>query len=136
MDLDEEYEKLDALEVKILEQNEEVKKIISTQNSASKTITFGGVEIKIRAYMPRAVRLKIMKAGNDLKSVKTEKELRAIEKRLYPIISEMCMEKPYTDPKTWHVIDVKTSAIQEVLFKIVSEVTQTDEAIKSFRNKQ
>jgi hypothetical protein len=133
MDEDAAFNELEQTEVKFIEKNEEVKKLISNQSSLHKEIVVGNTTIKIRAFMPRATRIRIMKAGNDQKKVKTEEDLVKIEKRLYPIVASMCLDDPFNKAKTWEYIDEKIGCIQDVILKIVSAVHKVDEDIKSFR---
>lgn len=135
MDEDEAFGELEQVEIKEIESHEEVKKLISNQSSLNKQIVVGGIPIKIKAYMPRTVRIKIMKAGNDLKKCKNEEDISKIERRLYPIIASMCIDDPFDKAKTWAYVDEKTGCIQDVIYKIVSEVHKLDEDVKSFRGK-
>jgi hypothetical protein len=135
MDEDEAFNELEQVEIKEIESHDEIKKLISNQSSLYKQIEVAKVQIKIKAYMPRSVRLKIMKAGNDLKKCKTEEDISKIERRLYPIIAAMCIDEPFNKASTWNYIDEKTGCIQDVIFRIVSEVHKLDEDVKSFRGK-
>ena len=127
------FEELEQVEIKEFESNEDIKKLISDQSSLHKTIKLGKIPIKIKAYMPRNIRLKLLKLRAENAKVKNEDDLIKVEKKLYPLVSGMCLEEPYNNPKTWLYIDTELGCIQEVVFKIVSEVYKVDEELKSFR---
>jgi hypothetical protein len=133
LDEDTAFEELEQFEIKKLESNEEIRKLISDQSSLYKTIEIGETKIRIKAYMPRNIRLKLLKIGGDTKRAKTEEEVIKAEKRLYPLIAGMCLDDPFNKQKTWLYLDTKLGCIQDVVLKIISEVNKVDEKLKSFR---
>ena len=136
MNEDAAFEELEQLEIDGFESNEDIKKLLEDQSSLFKTIKLGKTTIRIRAYMPRNIRLKLLKLGSDSKKAKTEEDMIKVEKRLYPLVAGMCLDKPYSEPKTWLYVDNKLGCIQEVVLKIVSEVNKVDEELKTFRRVQ
>jgi hypothetical protein len=130
---DEAFKELEKKEVKTLEEDESIKKLISSSSTIFKTIKIGEQPIRIKAYMPRTVRIRLLKTGNSLKSAKTDEQILKIEGQIYPIIASMCMDPPFNDVKTWIYLDEKIGCAQNVLIEILGEVTVTDKSIEKFR---
>jgi hypothetical protein len=130
---EEEYEKIDKQEAKLLAANEDVKKLIASANKIHKVIRIGDINVRIRAFMPRGVRLKVLKAGTILKKVKTDEDVLNADKLVYPIIAEMCLDFPYNKAKTWEDVDEKTGVAQKVLLDIMEVVNSTEKSIETFR---
>ena len=131
--LEEEYDKIDKQEQKALEASEDVKKLIASANKIHKVIKIGDIEIRIRAFMPRSVRLKVLKAGTILKKIRTDEDVLAADKLVYPIIAEMCLDSPYNLVKTWESVDEATGVAQKVLMDIMEVVNSTEKSIETFR---
>jgi len=131
--LEEEYDKIDKQEQKALEASEDVKKLIASANKIHKVIKIGDIEIRIRAFMPRSVRLKVLKAGTILKKIRTDEDVLAADKLVYPIIAEMCLDSPYNIAKTWESVDEATGVAQKVLLDIMEVVNSTEKSIETFR---
>jgi hypothetical protein len=134
MDIETANKELDQYEEKVLESNEVIKNLISSTNNAYKTFELGGTSIRIRQHMPKKIRSQALKTGKKLENA-NEETIEEAEKGLYPIVAAMCVDEPFSKATTWKYIDEKTGCIQEVLLKILAEVNQTDESIKSFRRK-
>jgi hypothetical protein len=135
MDVESQNKELDAYEEKYLENNESIKKLISSTNTSYKEINIEGTSIRIRRHMPKKIRSQALKTGHKLERA-TEDNIDEAEQGLYPIVAAMCVDEPFSKAETWKYIDEKTGCIQEVLMKILAEVQQTDESIKSFRRRQ
>jgi hypothetical protein len=133
MDVNAENNSLDEAEVKVLEQNEELKSLLTSVKSTYKTIKLGTKDIRIKAYMPKKVRLDIIKATKELGNVEDAEDVDKTERKFYPLVAAMCIDAPYSDEKTWQFIDERESCIQDVTMKIIAEVNTTDVKIKSFR---
>jgi hypothetical protein len=135
MDIDAANKELDKYEEKYLESNETIKSLIASTNTSYKEINLEGTSIRIRRHMPKKTRSQALKTGKKLENA-NEDNIEEAEKGLYPIVASMCVDEPFSRSETWEYIDKKTGCIQEVLLKILAEVNQTDESIKSFRRKQ
>lgn len=133
MDIDEEFKKLDEVEIKEFEKNEELMGLLSNMRTSYKKINFAGKDIRIRSYMAKQIRKRILKISHDIQDVQDIEGLEAIEKRLYPLIAAMCIDAPYNDAKTWQYLDDNEGCIQDVTSKILLEVNKTDKEIKTFR---
>lgn len=133
MDEDAEFKKLEEVEVKTLEDNEELKSLLNSVKIASKTIRLGNKDIRIRAYMKKNVRMRFIKISKQLGDIENVETVEKIEQQFYPLVAAMCLDPPYNESKTWQFIDDKEGCIQDVTMKIIAEVNSTDVKIKSFR---
>jgi hypothetical protein len=133
MDVNEEFKKLDAVEVKLMEENEEVKSLLNSINTSCKNIKMGEVNIRIKAFMPKKLRSAFMKVGGEVSKIEGIEGLDAVEREFYPLVAQMCVDAPFNNAKTWQFIDERQGCITEVVMKIIAEVNSTDVKIKSFR---
>ena len=131
--LEDEYDKIDKQELRALESDAKVRELISSANKVHKVIKVGDIDVRIRAYMPRIVRLRLMKAGNELKKVNSEETITKVERMMYPIVADMCLDPPYNNPKTWEIVDEETGVVQTVLFDIMEAVNKTEKDVETFR---
>ena len=135
MDVNEEFKKLDAVEVKLMEENEEVKSLLNSISTSCKNITIGEANIRIKAFMPKRLRSAFMKVGGEISNIEGIEGLEEVEQKFYPLVAQMCVDAPFNDAKSWQFIDERQGCIQEVVMKIIAEVNSTDVKIKSFRGK-
>jgi len=135
MDVEKENDALDNYEVKHIEENENIKELISSINATHKEIVAGSKSIRIRRHMPKKIRTTALKVAKELERA-DENTFEGVEEKLYPIVAAMCIDEPFTSAATWRHIDEKTGCIQDVLLMIISEVSATEDKIKSFRGKQ
>lgn len=133
MDAEEEFKKLDAAEIKALEENEELKSLITSVKTLSKSIRLGNKDIRIKAYMRKQLRTKFIKVSKKLGEIEGVEEVESIERLFYPLVAAMCLDPPFNEAKTWQYIDEQEGCIQDVTMKIIAEVNNTDVKIKSFR---
>jgi hypothetical protein len=133
MDEDAEFKKLEEAEVKTLEDNEELKSLLNSVKTSSKTIRLGNKDIRIRAYMKKNIRIRFVKISKLLGDIEDVEEVEKIEQQFYPLVAAMCLDSPYNESKTWQFIDDKEGCIQDVTMKIIAEVNSTDVKIKTFR---
>jgi hypothetical protein len=133
MDIDSEFKKLDDEEIKLFKENEEIKSLLSSVKSISKSIRLGNKDIRIKAYMKKQLRAKFIKVSKQLGEIDGLDDVGIIEQQFYPLVAAMCLDAPYNDPKTWQYIDEQEGCIQDVTMKIITEVNTTDVKIKSFR---
>lgn len=133
MDADSEFKKLDDFEIKKYEENEEIKTLLSSARKSYKFIDVGGRKIKIRAYMQKATRKKLIKVGKAYNKTEDVEDIDIIEAMFYPIVAEMCIDPPFNDPKAWQYIDEQEGCIEDVVSKILAAVNETEGGIKSFR---
>ena len=133
LDVEAEFKNLDEVEIKTFENNEELKQLLSTMRTTYKKILLTGKIIRIKSYMPKPVRKRFLRVSKDLGDVVDIDGVEAIERRYYPLVAAMCVDAPYTDPKTWQYLDEQEGIIQDVTMKILAEVNKTDAEIKAFR---
>jgi hypothetical protein len=132
-DEDEAFKELEKREVKTIEENESIKRLLSSSSTVFKEIKIGDQSIRVKAFMPRAVRMRLLKTGNALKNAKSDDQILKIESQIYPIIAAMCIDPPFNNAKTWVYLDEKIGCAQNVLIEILGEVTVTDKSIEKFR---
>lgn len=121
------------------EEREEIKtnsRVVAALRSKSDsvgTITCGDETIKFRLSINKKLRKK-------LSVYKTHKDdiqnasLEQTEIILYDIISSLCLEEPWTSPKTWSVYDDEAEVgVEEILIKMLSQINSHMEDVKNFR---
>jgi hypothetical protein len=133
MDVEEEFKKLDDVEIKAFESNEEIKQLISGMRTTFRKIKLGGKEIRIKPYMPKQVRKRFLRVSKDLTDVQDVEGVEEIERRFYPLVAAMCVDAPYNESKTWQYLDEAEGCIQDVTMKIMAEINKADSDVKSFR---
>jgi hypothetical protein len=132
-DIESANKKIDEVEAKYYESNEEAKKFVASVGTLYKVIKYGESSIRIRAFMPRVVRLRVLKAGRILQEVKTDEEIRKADEMIYPILAEMCVDKPFNEDKFWRYVDNQTGCAQKVLMDMMEEVSSTEKKVETFR---
>jgi hypothetical protein len=133
VDIDAEYKKLEESEMKMFDQNDEVKQLLSSVRTTYKSIKVGNKDIRIRSYMTKPIRKRFLKISKDLSDIESIEQVEEIERRYYPLVAAMCVDAPYNEAKTWQYIDEQEGIIQDITMKILVEVNKADSDIKSFR---
>jgi hypothetical protein len=131
MNEDSEERKIDEAVLKDIKELEDVKKLVATTKRQTKSITIGGVEVKILAAIPRPIRAKIDIISQ---SIKTEAGVTSdVEKELYQIMAELCVEAPWTNALTWEYVDNETGETPRVFAKIIETMYADELKAANFR---
>jgi hypothetical protein len=120
--------KLNEIQRKEVESNEKIRKFITANKTRYNTVVSGGMEIKVRALIPRKLRHELM-AMSEKKAVTLEEN----ESMMYQVIAAMCIEKPFDQPEMWEYFDAEMGIAEEVLDKIFEINKKTEKDIKSFQ---
>jgi len=130
LDVETANKELDNFEVNLLDKNEKIKELIASANHAFSTISLEGVDLRIKKYMPKKIRHRMLKLAKKYEDVERIDEA---EDELYALVASMCIDDPFNKKESWLYLDNETGCIQEVVIKIANEVSKTDKDIKSFR---
>jgi len=120
--------KLNEIQRKEVEGNEKIRKFITANKTRYNTVVSGGMEIKVRALIPRKLRHELM-AMSEKKAVTLEEN----ESMMYQVIAAMCIEEPFDQPEMWEYFDAEMGIAEEVLDKIFEINKKTEKDIKSFQ---
>jgi hypothetical protein len=131
MDENSEERKIDEAVLKDIKELEDVKKLVATTKKQVKSITIGGVEVKIMAAIPRPIRARIDIVGQTIRT--GEVVTPEIEKELYQIMAELCIEAPWKNPLTWEYIDNETGETPRVFTKIIETMYSDELRAANFR---
>lgn len=120
--------RLDAVEKTEVENNEQVRRILTSAKARFKTIDVMGEKVKIRSLIDRNIRHYL-----EEKSKVTEGNLDQTEMSMYEVISKMCIEAPFDKPETWEYLDT-TSGVAPDAMKAIFEINEAEEKkIKKFQ---
>lgn len=138
----------------------EVKEFLTIADKQYKFVFFGDgkdvIKIKVKAAVPYEVRERQQNLQEELMAVlaqarekaealgidpsKVRTNTLALQKPMYEILADLCLEEPWTDWRTWAVIDkgvrghFKGSGMGPVMIhKIFRKINETQEDLKNFR---
>ena len=152
------FEELEETVESQTEENLEILNLISNINSEFKIVKINDYDLRVRPVIPRGTKTKIFKifrkAGKTFSEAKKvqksaeddpEKLLNFFDeiyndkdhnkniKEVAVILSELCIDKPYTDPKVWIKIEEETSQIEKVFSDVLDTIMKSEESIGKFR---
>lgn len=130
--VEEAYSEVDQMNVQALKSNDEIAKIIASSEQSTTVVEINGVNIKIKSFISRRIRSKLMKAQ---KVANDNADLEVVETALYETISSLCVDPPYNQPITWRYIDREGGDVNSALTKIMMAVTEVSRQTKDFRPK-
>lgn len=133
-DIKKEMEALDGFEADKEQVNEKVLELIRAKESAHVVVEIEGFKLKVKPTVSKRV-MQIQKAIS--KEVETDdgEDLDAIQKLASILLASVCVEEPFTDPKTWMVVAEKTDDILGSVNTVLAKITETQDNIKTFRKK-
>jgi hypothetical protein len=139
-DPEEAHRKGDELELQAHEGYAEVEKIIRLAKDRHKTITFeaGGEKVAIRtmAAVPYDLRVRIsrfFKTQQDQNALPTDPAAAVGE--MYALIAALCLDAPWTDPKTWAYVDRMTGQTPKLFDAAILEINDFSEMVERFRGR-
>lgn len=132
MDIEQADRELRESEYAGFRENAELKAIISGQQAKKMSITVNGIEVFIKASIPKGVRDRIVSVARDYKDGDTIKA----DDEIYRVISTLCLDPPYTVPNAWRFIDEETGAVPDILKQILEKITGVETSAKRFRGER
>lgn len=152
------HEELEQMAVDLAAKNADVRKLLSIQGERSKSVRIEGrtdaVEFRVVAVVPWDVRTRLAKMATEAKRIARQeaedwqKALRgeeveiedpdpiAVQRPMYEIMADLCLDEPWNDWQTWAALDVRTGAAPEILEEIMKTIAPEDDRIRSFRKKR
>jgi len=126
-------------ELKVEEMNaiaelEQVRQIISRTKGQTKEVMVGGIPVRIKAAIPRPLRLRLERAAQETKNEEADPE--EFDDEMYKIMSELCMDEPWTNPQVWKYIDNETGETPKVFTQIMTEIYSDELKLQNFRKKR
>ena len=124
--------KLKDFELKELEGNETVQKILENEKERHLIYDLAGIPVKVVAAFPREVRYFYEQNRN-----RKDKDLKfsEVEHDAYFIASKLCLEKPFNMPAFWEYYDTLTGKFWGVFNSIYAGIEKNEEKIGDFRKK-
>ena len=127
MELEALNQKLTEERKKILEEDEKIRKMITSSKERYKVVNIGETEVRIKPTIPRDVRREIERI------TKSDSSVEESENLMYELIAKMCLDDPFNKADTWEYIDNETGQCMEFLASIYKEALSTEAQIKNFR---
>jgi len=115
---------------KDFQENAELKAIIAGQQAKSCTLDVNGIEIKFKAAIPKGLRDRLIKVARQYEMGEVEKA----DEEIYEILAQICINPPFTNPKSWKYIDLETGEVPNLMQSMIEKITKLEGAAKSFRN--
>lgn len=125
--------RLQAFEVKELEDNEVVQRILEKEKERCLYFDLGGESIRIAAAFPREVRY--FYEQNRKRPKDKPLEFSEIEADAYKIASKLCLDSPFNTPAFWEYYDTQTGKFWGVFNSIYAGIEKNEEKIGEFRKK-
>ena len=130
------FKELDDIEKQQLDANENVKKLIVGTGEFG-VIPYAGTDIRYRKVLSKSLRHKVAKNKLIMGDLSDDEEsVSKIEKMMYEVLSELCVDSPFNDWKTWAYIDemAKDSGVVLQIFTILMQkIGEASEDDKDFR---
>lgn len=111
--------------------NERVKNILRSRSIATDVLKVGDEEIRFRLTINKKMRKQVA-------LFKTMSAEEVLDKPLYETVSALCTDAPWTDWKTWAIVDeeAEDTSVLDILLLMVAKITEHMEDVKSFRGKR
>lgn len=116
-------------EYKEFKENAELKAIIAGQKAKKLTLDVNGVEITMRAALPKSLRDQLIKIAKAYEAG----EVGEADEQIYDVMSKICLQDPYTNPEVWKWIDAETGEVPNLMKKMIEMITDLEGAAKRFR---
>ncbi len=131
------FKEVDLMEQDKIASNEKVRQLLANQQSVYGTYDVGNIPIRFKLFLSKKLRHKLMKMQADLSDNQTEDGLAQSEEVMYYVLSQICVDEPFTDEKTWKYIDdtSETVGVQKIFLDIMAVIASSAEDVKNFRGK-
>lgn len=125
--------RLKDLELKELESNEIVQKILENEKSRCLVYDLAGTPVRVVSAFPREVRYYYEEQRTRPKD--TPIQLSQVESENYDIMSKLCLDAPFNTAAFWDYYDTETGKFWGVFARIYEEIEKSEEKIGDFRKK-
>ena len=132
------FAEISDMEKNKLDADEQVKKLLQSQDNNFGVINYGGASIRFRMFLPKNLRHKMMKSKTQLEGAQDEEALLKSEKSMYEIMGQLCVDEPFSHWETWAYIDEKSDnvgGVQSIFLQMLARIAQAVEDVKNFRNR-
>ena len=128
--VEEAFAEIPEIERKEILANEKVRSLISQKSGRISEKVYGDFPLRFRTSITKKLRNRLTKAKSNL-------EGEEMDEFLYGTLALMCVDKPWTDWKTWSVYDneIPEDGIGafDIFTDILLEVKTQTESLKGFR---
>lgn len=157
-DVDQAHDELEAHVSGLAVDNAEVRKFLLIQGERFETVRIEGsagtVEIRVVAVVPWGVRSQIARLAAETKRAArreaeemqraaageeieiTDPDLIEMQRPMYEILADLCIDAPWNDWRTWAGIDIRTGSAPNMLERILVQIAPQEDKIRSFRPKR
>ena len=144
MDEEAAFRELDEIDRKHLEENVEIRDLLENIEKIHKTYKIGEYEFKIRAGVSKKMKRKIQEAArlaettpqlneDGTLSKEGEELVNRVEWKTFEILSDLCIDPPFDDPKSWALLEERSGMVDEIFLGIMTIITGGNEAVEKFR---
>ncbi len=125
--------RLKDLELKELEGNETVQKILENAKERALIFDLVGEPVRIACAFPREVRYFYEKNRN--RSDKDKLKFEDVEHDAYDIMAKLCLDSPFNTPAFWDYFDTHTGMFGGTFNSVYQGIEKNEEKIGDFRKK-
>lgn len=125
--------RLKDLELKELEGNETVQKILENAKERALIFDLVGEPVRVACAFPREVRYFYEK--NRTRSDKDKLKFEDVEHDAYDIMAKLCLDAPFNTPAFWEYFDTHTGMFWGTFNAIYQGIEKNEEKIGDFRKK-
>ena len=122
-------QELQKTEYDDFKENAQLKAIVAGQLAKKLSVTVNGVEIFIKAALPKGRRDQLIRIAKGYQAGDTENA----DKEIYDVLSSICLDFPYTTATAWAYVDEQTGAVPEIMKQVVEKITGVEASAKRFR---
>ncbi len=157
-DVGQAHDELEAHVTGLAAENAEVRTFLAIRDEQFETVRIAGaagaVDLRVVAVVPWGVRTRIAQLATDAKRIarKEAEEWRraaageeieipdpdpiAMQRPMYEVLGDLCLDAPWNDWKTWAAIDVRTGSAPDMLERILAKIAPREDRVRSFRPKR
>lgn len=157
-DPDAAHDELETYVADLATENADVRKFLTNQSERFETVRIEGsagtVEIRVVPVVSWTVRSRIARVATETKRAArreaeemqraaageeveiTEPDLIALQRPMYEILANLCIDAPWNDWRTWAGIDIRTGSAPDMLNRILETIAPQEERVRSFRQKR
>ena len=125
-------DELQAEEYKDFKENAQLKAIIAGQQAKNISIDINGIEIKIRAAIPKGTRDRI---GSIVKQYEAG-EISEADEEMYNVMASISLTEPFNVPATWKYIDEETGEVPNLMKMMIEKMTDLEGTAARFRRQR
>src|SRR5512137_739036 len=98
---------LDKVAYEELKNDAQIKAIIAGQKAKKMVISVNGIDIAIKAAIPKPVRDKLVFVSQAYQNG----DMATADDELYKATASLCLEEPWNNPAAWKLIDEETGEV-------------------------